>query len=53
VLVAQGARLVVARAAVHRAQPRLPFSVWMALAKAQPVPGFDDESQDLLAGVEG
>lgn len=52
VLVAQGERLVVARAAVHRALPRLPFSVWMALAKAQPVPGFDEESQALLAGIE-
>ena len=52
VLVAQGERLVVARAAAHRALPRLPFSVWMALAKAQPVSGFDDESQELLAGIE-
>ncbi|VTU26492.1 hypothetical protein [Variovorax sp. PBL-E5] len=49
VLIARGERLVVARAAVHRALPRMPFSVWLALAKAQPVPGFDDESQDLLA----
>ena len=49
VLVAQGERLRVARAAVHRAQPRLPFGVWMALAKAQPVPGFDEDSQALLA----
>jgi hypothetical protein len=38
----------VARSAVHRALPRMPFSLWMALAKVQPVPGFDDESQDLL-----
>jgi hypothetical protein len=53
VLVAQGERLVVARAAVHRALPRMPFSVWMALAKAQPLAGFDDESQELLAGIEG
>ncbi|GAA4356560.1 hypothetical protein GCM10023165_49710 [Variovorax defluvii] len=52
VLVAQGDRLVVARAAVHRAQARLPFSVWMALAKAQPVPGFDEESQALLAELD-
>jgi len=48
VLIAQQGRLVVARSAVHRALPRMPFGLWMALAKAQPVPGFDGESQDLL-----
>jgi len=52
VLIAQEGRLVVARSAVHRALPRLPFAVWMALAKAQPVTGFDEESQDLLGGFE-
>ncbi len=51
VLIAQEGRLIVARSAVHRALPRMPFSLWMALAKALPVPGFDDESQDLLAGI--
>jgi hypothetical protein len=30
--------------------PRLPFSVWMALAKAQPLPGFDEEAQGWLNG---
>jgi hypothetical protein len=30
----------------------MPFSVWMALAKAQPLAGFDDESQELLAETE-
>ena len=29
----------------------MPFALWMALAKAQPVPGFDDDAQDLLAGI--
>ncbi|MDM0072776.1 hypothetical protein QTH90_00155 [Variovorax sp. J2P1-59] len=53
VLIAQEGRLVVARSAVHRALPRLPFSVWMALAKAQPVAGFDEESQDLLGEIAG
>ena len=48
VLIAQQGRLVVARSAVHRALPRMPFAVWMALAKAQPVAGFDDEMQGLL-----
>jgi hypothetical protein len=48
VLIAQEGRLVVARSAVHRALPRLPFGVWMALAKAQPVAGFDEDVQELL-----
>ncbi len=52
VLVARGDRLVVARPAVHRALPRLPFGVWMALAKAQPVAGFDEDLQDLLPGFD-
>jgi hypothetical protein len=52
VLIAQEDQLVVARAAVHRALPRMPFAVWMALAKAQPVAGFDDDLQDLLAGLD-
>ena len=42
--------LVVLRPAQHRALPRLPFPVWMALAKAQPVPGFDEGVQGLLNG---
>ena len=53
VMVAQGERLVVARSAVHRALPRLPFAIWMALAKAQPVAGFDDELQELLPELDG
>ncbi|MDM0112760.1 hypothetical protein QTI66_11425 [Variovorax sp. J22R133] len=53
VMLAEAGRLVVARAAVHRALPRMPFSVWLALAKAQPVPGFDDEVQSLLNGHLG
>lgn len=50
VLVLEGGRLVVARSAVHRAQPRMPFGLWMALAKAQPVAGFDEDAQGLLCG---
>ncbi|MGJ7509032.1 hypothetical protein [Variovorax sp. GT1P44] len=53
VLIAQGDRLAVARSAVHRALPRLPFPVWMALAKAQPVAGFDEDAQDLLGEFAG
>jgi hypothetical protein len=52
VLIAREGRLVVARAAVHRALPRMPFSVWLALAKALPVPGFDEEAQELLADLD-
>lgn len=48
VLVHEAGRLVVARSAVHRALPRMPFSVWLALAKAQPVAGFDSDAQGLL-----
>ncbi|MGJ3700462.1 hypothetical protein [Variovorax sp. AFSI2.2] len=48
VLVLEGERLVVARAAVHRAFERIPFGVWLALAKAQPIAGFDDDAQDML-----
>ncbi|MEJ8821702.1 hypothetical protein WKW80_06580 [Variovorax humicola] len=49
VLVLEGGRLSVARAALHRPVQRIPFSVWMALAKAQPVQGFDEDAQDTLA----
>jgi len=52
VLLLQDGQLVTARAAVYRPQDRLPFGVWMALAKAQPMPGFDDEAQGLLAGPD-
>lgn len=52
VMLLEGTRLTVARAAVHRPVERLPFGVWMALAKAQPVAGFDDEAQQWLMGAE-
>lgn len=48
VLMLQGERLVVARAAPRRMRTGLPFGVWMALAKATPVPGQDGEAQALL-----
>ncbi|MGJ7552935.1 hypothetical protein ACSFBI_02995 [Variovorax sp. RB3P1] len=48
VMVLEGDRLVVARAAVHRAFDRIPFAVWLALAKAQPIAGFEDDAQDML-----
>ena len=52
VLLHQADRLVVARAAVHRPVSRLPFALWLALAKAQPVAGFDDEAQDDLVAAD-
>ena len=41
-------RLDVARPAPRRPMPRLPFHVWMALARATPLAPFDDEAQGLL-----
>ncbi|WP_332814719.1 hypothetical protein [Ramlibacter sp.] len=49
VLVAQGERLAVARAAPRARRRALPFGVWMALAKATPASGLDEEAQGLLA----
>jgi len=48
VLVLEGGRLVVARAAARRPLARVPFPVWMALARAQPVSDADEEAQSLL-----
>ena len=49
VLVLQGERLNVARAAPRPARAALPFGVWMALAKATPVASTDDDAQGLLS----
>lgn len=51
VLVVQGERLVVARPAQRPARAALPFGVWMALAKATPVAGSDEDAQGLLGEV--
>lgn len=48
VMLAEGTRMVVARAAPRRQRAGLPFGVWMALAKAAPLPAGDDEPQQLL-----
>lgn len=48
VLVLEQGRLVVARAAPRRTRESLPFGVWMALAKATPVAGLDEDAQALL-----
>ncbi|MEP6790349.1 MAG: hypothetical protein ABI907_03195 [Ramlibacter sp.] len=52
VLVVEGARLSVARAAPRRSRNGLPFGVWMALAKATPVAGLDEDTQALLGEDE-
>lgn len=51
VMVIEGERLVVARAAPRARRSALPFGVWMALAKATPVAGLDEDSQALLAAA--
>ena len=48
VMVIQADRLVVARAAPRSSRQQLPFAVWIALAKATPVAGLDDDAQGLL-----
>ena len=48
VMVVQGERLVVARAAPRRSRNGLPFGVWMALAKAAPLPVGEDDPQAML-----
>lgn len=49
VLIARGGALEVARAAPRRAM-RLPFAVWMALARAAAEAPVDDDAQDRLGG---
>lgn len=51
VMLLDGQRLVVARAAPRRTRQNLPFAVWLALAKATPVAGLRDDEQGLL-GLE-
>lgn len=51
VLVLELGRLVVARAAPRHSRNHLPFSMWMALAKATPVAGLDEACQGLLREV--
>ncbi len=48
VMLFENQRLVVARAAPRQARQQLPFGVWIALAKASPVAGLNDEEQGLL-----
>jgi hypothetical protein len=48
VMQVEGERLVVAREAPRRVFERLPFHVWMALARSGPAVRLEDESQSLL-----
>ena len=48
VLLLQGDRLVAARPAAQPARAALPFGVWMALAKATPLPPAEEDAQGLL-----
>jgi hypothetical protein len=53
VLLAQGERLVVARPAARARRAAIPFGIWMALAKATPVQGLDEDAQGMLAANDG
>jgi hypothetical protein len=48
VLVLEHSRLAVVRPAPTRSRDGLPFGVWMALARATPVAGMDEDAQALL-----
>jgi hypothetical protein len=48
VMLLERGRLTVARAAPRRSRNSLPFGVWMALAKATPVAGLDEDVQAML-----
>ncbi len=52
VMLMENQRLVVERAAPRRTRQNLPLSVWMALAKATPVAGLNDDAQGLLEACE-
>ena len=48
VMVMEGGRLLVARTAPQQARKPLPFALWLALAKATPVAGLNEDDQALL-----
>lgn len=52
VMMMRDGRLTVARPAVRPARTGLPFGVWMALAKATPTPGSDEDAQGLLDAAD-
>ena len=48
VMIMENQRLAVMRPAPRRTRQNLPFDVWIALAKATPVKGLNDDAQGLL-----
>jgi len=52
VMVMENNRLAVARAAPRRSRQSLPLGVWMALAKATPVAGLNEDEQGMLGACE-
>jgi hypothetical protein len=52
VMVTENGRFTVARAAPRRSRQSLPLGVWMALAKATPVAGLNEEDQTMLGEFE-
>ncbi|MEO5659135.1 MAG: hypothetical protein ABIQ90_04955, partial [Polaromonas sp.] len=48
VMLVENQRLVVARAAPRQTRQNLPLGVWVALAKATPVAGLNEDAQGLL-----
>ncbi|WP_395059840.1 hypothetical protein [Polaromonas sp.] len=52
VMVIENGRFAVARAAPRHMRQQLPFSVWVALAKATPVVGLNDDEQAMLADAQ-
>lgn len=53
VMLLQQDRLVVVRPAARARRAAIPFGVWMALAKATPLPGADEDAQGMLAANDG
>jgi hypothetical protein len=45
-------RLVVARTAPRQTRQQLPFGVWVALAKATPVVGLNEDEQGMLENID-
>jgi hypothetical protein len=52
VMVMENHRLAVVRAAPRRTRQALPLGVWMALAKATPVAGLNEDEQGMLGDCE-
>ena len=50
--VVESKRRVVARAAHLRTRRQLPFGMWLALARAAPVAGLNDDTQGLMGECE-